>query len=141
MKLNEQEEESKCDTGQPQEFDVREQLLNWQNKHHDGLNSILAHIENEVPRDFVAAIERAEQKVEEMAGFEREILAQVEEAEEKVRAIVQKIQVNIYQGQSKQGILKQEMRTYSDCVKVDLDRMRELLEIDSQAWRTELDLI
>ena len=101
----------------------------------------MTYIENEVPREFLDEIEKAEQKVEEMTKFEKEIIEQVEDAEKKVQDIIKRIQENIYISQKKQGILKQDMTKYANCIKVDLKTIRELLDKDSHEWITELDQI
>ena len=68
------EEEQKNGRTQPQEFDIQQQLQAWQAQHSDSLNEILTYIENEIPREFVEEIEKAEQKLDEMLIFEKEIL-------------------------------------------------------------------
>ena len=121
--INEPDEESKSEFNQPQEFDVSQQLQVWQNKHQLGISQILTHIENEVPREFLEEIERAEEKVEQMAKFEKEILDEVTQAEEKIRAIIERIDSNTCTGQNKDGILKQGKGSYAECIKIDINRM------------------
>ena len=76
-----------------------------------------------------------------MVAFEKEILESAGEAEDRIRAIIQRIQTNTYENHSKNGILKQDLDKYANCIRIDVNSLRRLLEIDSQDWRMELDLI
>ena len=73
-----------------------------------------------------------------MTKFEKEILDEVSKAEEKIKAIIERIDVNAHTDQNKDGILKQGKGSYADCIKIDMNRMQELLTLDSNSWVEEL---
>ena len=75
-----------------------------------------------------------------MLQFQNKILMEVKKLEDQANLVHESLENNLWNSNSRQGILRRSYEQYASCLKVDLNTLKQLIASDTEDWCYELEM-
>ena len=79
-------------------------------------------------------------KLHEISAFGKVINGKILEVETVLKQMTFLFEASFFDKKTKAGVLRQHKSMYTDCFKFEFDRLKDVIGVDSDEWRKEIDM-
>ena len=117
---------------------LHDNMVELQKSQANEMDSLLKHAEENMPTNYAEQIMYQENQLEDTKKFEKQIVALAMEVSDRIEQIQKLCAENMYDEESKQGVLRQYYARYANCFTANTVEFKALLANDRYIWEREL---
>ena len=117
---------------------LHDNMVQMQKSQADEMDRMMKQVEENMPSNFAEQILYQENQLEDTKRFEQEVVELAMEVNQRIEQIQKMCAENMYDEESKEGILRQYYARYANCFMVNTVEFKALLANDRYIWEREL---